>query len=91
MRATFINAAAEAVPGTPVHDRTVAHKQAVLSWVRDLATQAGAVDPDSLARSLTLLLDGGLSDGALAADPEAPVAAKAAARQLVAASVARAA
>ena len=88
---TFINAAAEAVPGTPVHDRTVAHKQAVLAWVRDLATQAGAVDPDSLARSLTLLLDGGLSDGALAADPEAPVAAKEAARQLVAASVARAA
>lgn len=87
----FINAAAEAVPGTPVHDRTVAHKQAVLAWVRDLATQAGAVDPDSLARSLTLLLDGGLSDGALAADPEAPVAAKAAARQLVAASVSRAA
>lgn len=85
----FINAAAEAVPGTPVHDRTVAHKRAVLAWVRDLATQAGAVDPDSLARSLTLLLDGGLSDGALAADPEAPVAAKEAARQLVAASVAR--
>ena len=33
----FINAAAEACPGTPVHDRTVAHKQAVLAWVRELA------------------------------------------------------
>jgi AcrR family transcriptional regulator len=87
----FINAAAEAVPGTPVHDRTVAHKHAVLAWVRDLADQAGAADPDALARSLTLLLDGGLADGALAADPAAPVAAKEAARQLVATAVVRAA
>ena len=30
----FINAAAEAVPGAPVHDRTVAHKQSVLAWVQ---------------------------------------------------------
>ncbi len=66
----FINAAAEAAPGTPVHERTVAHKQAVLAWLRDLAPRAGAADPDSLARSLALLLDGGLADGALAADPE---------------------
>jgi AcrR family transcriptional regulator len=87
----FINAAAEAVPGTPVHERTVAHKQAVLAWVRALAAQAGAADPDALARSLTLLLDGGLSDGALAADPSAAAAAKDTARLLVAASVARAA
>jgi AcrR family transcriptional regulator len=87
----FINAAAEAAPGTPVHDRTVAHKQTVLAWVRDLATQAGAVNPGSLARSLTLLLDGGLADGALAADPEAPAAAKEAAELLVATGLARAA
>jgi len=87
----FINAAAEAMPGTPVHDRTVAHKQSVLAWVRDLATRAGAADPDALARSLALLLDGGLADGALAADPAAPAAAKAAARQLVGAAVAPAA
>jgi AcrR family transcriptional regulator len=80
----FINAAAEAAPGTPVHARTVAHKQAVLTWVRHLAARAGAADPDALARSLTLLLDGGLADGALAADPAAAAAAKEAARQLVA-------
>jgi AcrR family transcriptional regulator len=85
----FINAAAEAAPGTPVHERTVSHKRAVLAWVRGLAEQAGAADPDALARSLTLLLDGGLADGALAADPEAPRAAKQAARGLVAATVAR--
>jgi AcrR family transcriptional regulator len=79
----FINAAAEALPGSPVHDRTVAHKQAVLAWLRDLAARAGGDDPDSLARSLALLLDGGLADGALAADPEAANAAKGAARSLV--------
>ena len=87
----FINAAAEAIPGSPVHERTVAHKQTVLDWIRDLAARAGAADPDALARSLTLLLDGGLADGALAADPAAAAAAKATARQLVAAAVARAA
>ena len=41
----FLNAAAEAVPGTPVHDRTVAHKTAVLEWVTGLAAVAGAPDP----------------------------------------------
>jgi len=87
----FINAAAEALPGSPVHDRTVAHKQAVRAWVRDLAVQAGAADADALARSLTLLLDGGLADGALAADPAAARAAKQAARSLVATAVTRAA
>ncbi|MGZ4426648.1 MAG: TetR/AcrR family transcriptional regulator [Nocardioidaceae bacterium] len=79
----FLNAAAEAVPGTPVHDATVAHKQKVLTWVRDLATEAGAADPDALARSLTLLLDGGLASGALDGNPEAPAAAKVAATALV--------
>ena len=43
----FINAAAEAAPGTPVHQRTVAHKRAVLAWLRELATRAGADDPDA--------------------------------------------
>jgi len=82
----FINAAAESMPGTPIHERTVAHKQAVRSWVRDLAVQAGVADPDGLARALTLLVDGGLADGALAADPAAAAAAKETARVLVAAS-----
>jgi AcrR family transcriptional regulator len=83
----FINAAAESQPGTAVHDRTVAHKAAVLGWVRGLADQAGARDPDALARSLTLLLDGGLASGALDASPDAPAAAKASARALVDAAV----
>jgi AcrR family transcriptional regulator len=79
----FINAAAETLPGTPVHDRTVAHKQGVLAWIRGLAEEAGAADPDALARSLALLLDGGLADGALAADPDAAAAARRTAAVLV--------
>ena len=79
----FINAAAESRPGTAVHDRTVAHKTAVLTWVRDLAERVPARDPGSLARSLTLLLDGGLASGALDADREAPAVAKASARDLI--------
>lgn len=82
----FINAAAEATPGTPVHDRTLAHKRAVLAWVRGLAEEAGAEDPDGLARSITLLLDGGLASGALDADPEAAEQAVSSARVLVAAA-----
>ena len=84
----FINAAAESQPGTPVHDRTVAHKASVLAWVRDLAEQAGARDSAGLARSLTLLLDGGLASGTLDAAPEAPAVAKDTARALVAAATA---
>ncbi|WP_392543103.1 TetR/AcrR family transcriptional regulator [Oryzobacter telluris] len=79
----FINAAAESVPGTPVHDRTVAHKAEVLRWVTAVAAEAGAPDPRGLARSLTLLLDGGLASGALDGDPEAATRAAASARVLV--------
>jgi AcrR family transcriptional regulator len=79
----FINAAAESAPGTVAHDRTVAHKQTVLAWLRDLAVEAGAPRPDGLARSLALLLDGALSSGALDADPEAVEVARDTARSLV--------
>jgi AcrR family transcriptional regulator len=83
----FINAAAESMPGTPVHDRTVAHKQAVLEWVTGIADEAGADDPAGLARALTLLLDGGLASGALDGSPEAAERARRAAAVLVSASV----
>ena len=83
----FINAAAESATGTRVHERTVAHKQHILAWIRDLADRAGAPDPDGLARSLTLLLDGGLASGVLDADPTAAAAARTTAGQLVAAAL----
>ena len=51
------------------------------------APTAGARDPAQLARTLTLLLDGGLASGALDASPEAPGAARAAAQALVSQAV----
>jgi len=83
----FINAAAENEAGTPIHDRTLTHKTAVRAWVRELAEQAGARDPDGLARALTLLVDGGLASGSVDGKPDAPVAAKSAAELIVAASL----
>lgn len=79
----FINTAAESVAGTAVHERTVEHKRAVRAWVRELAVAAAATDPDGLARSITLLLDGGLAAGVLDGDPDAPATAREAARTLV--------
>jgi AcrR family transcriptional regulator len=79
----FINAAAEYEPGTPIHTRTLAHKDAVRAWLRSLAEEAGAADPDALSRVLTLLLDGGLASGSLDGASDAPVAAKVAAKALV--------
>jgi len=80
----FLNAAAESAPGTPVHERTVAHKRQVRAWVRELAAEAGAARPEALARALTLLLDGGLASGALDADPAVADQARESARELVA-------
>ena len=79
----FINAAAETAPGTPVHALVVAHKQAVLGWITELARRARARHPHALARALTLLLDGVLASGALDADPDAALQAAATARILV--------
>ncbi len=79
----FINTAAESAAGSAVHARTVEHKATVRAWVRDTAERAGADDPEALARALTLLLDGALAEGVLAAEPSAAQAAKDAAAALV--------
>ena len=85
----FINTAAQSESGSAVHDRTVRHKAAVRDWIRGLAEQAEARDPDQLATSLSLLLDGGLASGVLDGRPEAAEAARASAATLVAAACPR--
>ena len=42
----------------PAHQVALAHKQCVLARLRDLAAQAGAHDPTTLAEALLLLMDG---------------------------------
>ena len=61
----------------------------MLAWVRELANQADAEDPDALAHALTLLLDGGLSDGAVAGRLETAEVAASSARVLVGAALPR--
>ncbi|MDG4761792.1 TetR/AcrR family transcriptional regulator [Micromonospora sp. WMMD710] len=79
----FINTAAESPAGGPVHARTVEHKTVVRAWVTELARQAGAAEPELLARQLTLLLDGGLASGVLDGDPVIAEVARRSARTLV--------
>jgi AcrR family transcriptional regulator len=83
----FINAAAESLPGSSAHDRTLAHKGQVREWMEGLARNAGAARPEQLARALSLLLDGALANGALDADPRAVESARETAALLVRAAV----
>jgi len=79
----FLNSAAESTPGGPVYAATVAHKRAVRAWIRDLADRAGAADPDGLARTLSLLLDGAMSAAAMEPGPDIAAEISAAARGVV--------
>ncbi|MFD4510885.1 TetR/AcrR family transcriptional regulator [Streptomyces sp. NPDC058464] len=82
----FINAAAEYQPGSIPHAITAEHKRGVRAWVRDLAAEAGATDPDALAFQLTLLIDGTLAATRVAEADTAAAAAKRAAGALIDAS-----
>ena len=57
----FINASAEySVKEDPNHVICAEHKRLVREYVRDLAIQAGAKDPDTLSAQLNLLLEGAI-------------------------------
>ena len=70
----FLNAAAEYPdPGHPVHRVAADHKLSVRRRFHQLATAAGARDPDALADALVLLMDGAYMSARLfAAAPQAP-------------------
>ncbi len=56
---TFINASAEyTAQDDPIHALSAEHKRLVEAYVRELAEAAEAADPDALARSLMLLVEG---------------------------------
>ncbi len=57
----FIKAASEyQVPDHPIHAQSGEHKRLIFKTIRDLARQAGADDPDRLARQLALLKEGAI-------------------------------
>ncbi len=57
----FIKAASEYPDfGHPIHDISAAHKRLLLGYVRSLAEQAGAPEPDRLARQLLMLTEGAI-------------------------------
>ncbi len=58
----FINACAEfAGCDDPIHAASAEHKRLVAAYVLDLATAAGARDPQDLTQRITLLMEGAMS------------------------------
>ncbi|WP_308159898.1 TetR/AcrR family transcriptional regulator [Arthrobacter sp. ISL-5] len=81
--AAFLKASAEASAGSVVQLRVAEHRAGVLEWIRQMSRQAGAADPDGLARTLALLLEGALALGMPTLDPANPRLAQAAARRII--------
>lgn len=67
----------------PVHQAAAANYQIAERSLADLARQAGAADPQGLARSLTMLMEGTVTRRLISGDNDAPLVAKALAEQLL--------
>jgi AcrR family transcriptional regulator len=83
----FAAASAEAKPGGLVEQATRSYRGWLLGLFRDLATEAGARDPELLGRQLQLLYDGAASAGNLDHDSSAAGTARAAVEVLLDASL----
>ena len=84
----FIKASAEyQEPDHPIHAQSAEHKRLLFISVRKLAEQAGAPDPEALARTLLLLEEGAIVTAHLAYTADPAGDAKAAARVLIAAAL----
>ena len=83
----FINASAEARPDSGIEGVSDEHRAWVRSLFADLAAQAGAAEPDALARRLVLLYDGSMVAAQLDRDPGAGDTARDAAAALLGAAL----
>jgi AcrR family transcriptional regulator len=70
-------------PRHAVHKMATEHKQHMLDYLRRLATEAGARDPDMLARQLGLLIEGAVIHMEVFREPEVARTADDAAQKLV--------
>jgi AcrR family transcriptional regulator len=82
-----MTANAEARHGSPIECATNRYRQWVRTMFTDLAREAGAADPDELARQLHLLYDGAGVSARMDRDPSAATTARAAAAALFDAAV----
>ncbi len=80
----FINAASEfADPEDPIRGACTEHKRLILNYIRELARDAGAADPQALAEGLNLLAEGAIVMAQVGGDREAARKAKRAAQVLI--------
>ena len=79
----FVNASAEARPGSPIEEVSDESRAWVRSLLVELGQAAGAADPERLGRQLALLYDGATVSARMDRDPGAAEAARAAAVTLV--------
>ena len=83
----FAAASAESKPGGLVEEATRGYRDWLRALFTQLATDAGARDPETLGRQLQLLYDGAASSGNLDHDASAADNARAAAEILLDASL----
>lgn len=84
----FANASAEAQPGSPIVQATDDYRAWLRGLTADLAREAGAADPEQLARQLQLLYDGASVSARMDRDPDAARPARIAAQALIDAAIA---
>jgi AcrR family transcriptional regulator len=83
----FVNANAEAAPGSPIEQVTSEYRNWIRGLFRDLAVSAGAAEPDQLARQLVMLYDGAGIARRIDRSKDAAAQAKAAAAVLLDAAI----
>ena len=79
----FVNASAEARPGSAIEEVSDESRAWIRSLLAELGQEAGAADPQRLARQLALLYDGATVGARMDRDPGAAATARAAAVTLV--------
>jgi AcrR family transcriptional regulator len=84
----FARASAESHPGDPAELATEAYRRWVRALLTELAAQAGAPEPEVLARQLHLLYEGSSQSARMDHDPAAAAVARAAAATLLDAATA---
>jgi AcrR family transcriptional regulator len=85
----FARASAESQPGDLAEQATETYRRWVRALLSNLAAEAGAPDPDVLARQLHLLYEGSSQSARMDHDPGAALAARAAAAALLDAALTR--